>query len=84
MPLLGYAPLMPPGNPYKAMQKLAEKYGPVVGFYLGPKQPFISICGAKAVKDAFHNDGLIGRPYNSLVRSRTFGENLGNSTIKSH
>jgi len=77
VPLLGYVPFLPKGNPYKAMQKLAESYGPVVGFFLGPKQPIISICGAKAVKEALHNDGFIGRPNNSLIRSRTFGEKLG-------
>ena len=56
------------------MQKLAETYGPVVGFFLGPNQPIISICGAKAVKEALHNDGFIGRPNNSLIISRTFEE----------
>jgi len=79
--LLGYAPYMPRENPYKAMQKLAIIYGPVVGFFLGPKQPFISICGAKWVKEALHNNGLIGRPEIDLVKMRTFGEKLGNLQI---
>jgi len=45
------------------MMKLSSIYdSSVVGFYLGPSQPFISICGYEAVKEALHNDDFNGRP----------------------
>ena len=65
------------GNQYKTMQKLGKIYGPVVGFFLGPKLPFISVCGAKAVKEALQNDDLIDRPDFKVIRDRTFGERIG-------
>lgn len=80
LPLVGYAPFMMrlnPKKPYKGLQKLAAKYGPVTGFYVGPRTPFISVCGAKAVKEALHNDDLIGRPDSWVILNRTFGEPLG-------
>lgn len=80
MPLVGYAPFMmklDPKKPYKALQKLAARYGPVCGFYVGPRTPFISVCGAKAVKEALHNDDLIGRPQSWVILNRTFGLPLG-------
>ena len=64
-------------NPYKTIQKLGKIYGPVVGFFLGPKLPLISVCGAKAVKEALQNDDFLDRPDNWVIRDRTFGENLG-------
>jgi Cytochrome P450 len=78
-PLLGYAPFLPKKEPlFKAMQKLAEEYGPVTGFYLGTTQPFISVVGTQAVKEALQNNDLNGRPSGALLLSRTFGERLGN------
>ena len=77
---MGYAPFMTrlePKKPYRALQKLAAKYGPVTGFYVGPKTPFIVVCGAKTVREALLNDDLIGRPNNGFIVSRTFGESLG-------
>lgn len=59
------------------MKKLAKKYGPVVGFYIGPSQPFITVVGPEAVKEALHNDDLNGRPSTSVILARTFGEKLG-------
>ncbi|EFX83937.1 hypothetical protein DAPPUDRAFT_194538 [Daphnia pulex] len=78
VPLLGFAPFLPKNEPFfRAMQKMAEKYGPVTGFYLGPFLPFISVDGHKAVKEALHNNDLNGRPSGTLVISRTFGKKLG-------
>ena len=54
------------------MQKLSSFYGPVVGFYLGPAQYFVSVCGFEAVRDALYNDDLIGRPSVSTCAGRTF------------
>jgi hypothetical protein len=80
VPLLGYAPLMPKKDPFfKTMQKLAKTYGPVTGFYLGPTQPFISVVGTQAVREALQNKDLNGRPTGAIILSRTFGERLGNS-----
>ena len=44
---------------------------------MGPNQPFISVVGPQAVKEALHNDDLNGRPSNSVILARTFGEKLG-------
>lgn len=63
------------------MHKLSEIYGPVVGFYLGPKQPVISVCGYDAVKEALQNDDLNGRPSNELIETRTFGKKLGTVSV---
>lgn len=63
--------------PFKAMKKLSDIYGPVVGFFLGPRQPFISVCGYQAVKEALQNDDLNGRPSTAARRERTFGKSLG-------
>ena len=46
------------------MHKLALIYGPVVGFYVGPRRPFVSVCGYEAIKEALHNQDLDGRPAN--------------------
>lgn len=62
---------------YRTMKKLAKTYGPVSGFYVGPNQAFISVVGPQAVKEALHNDDLNGRPSNSVILARTFGEKLG-------
>lgn len=69
---------MPTKDPFfKTMQKLAKTYGSVTGFYLGPTQPFISVVGAQAVREALQNNDLSGRPSGAIVLSRTFGERLG-------
>lgn len=83
VPLLGYAPYINehhPTYPFIALEKLAEIHGPVVGFYLGPKA-FISVCGYEAVREAFLNEDLNGRPSNAVVQFRTFHQRLGNQII---
>lgn len=80
LPIVGYIPFLTkldPEYPHLALKKLADQYGPVTGFYLGPTQPFISVCGYEAVKEALNNDDLIGRPSNVVRRERTFGQKLG-------
>ena len=62
---------------YKSLQRLAKTYGPVTGFYLGPTQPFISVVGYEAVKEALLNDDLNARPSGPVLQSRSFGEKLG-------
>lgn len=79
LPLLGYAPfLLFGGATYKLLQKLAKTYGPVAGFFMGPSQAFVSVVGAKAVREALFNDDLIGRPSTNVIRNLTYGEALGN------
>lgn len=80
LPFFGYAPFVAehdPLYPFKAMEKLAEMYGPVVGFYMGPLQPFISVCGNEAVREASSNEDLNGRPQLASIQARTFYEKLG-------
>ena len=82
MPLLGSLPLLfklDSKYTYRAMKKLCNIYGPVTGFYAGPFQPIISVCGYEAAKEALHNDDLNGRPESAVILSRTFFERLGNS-----
>ncbi|XP_032796985.2 methyl farnesoate epoxidase [Daphnia magna] len=80
LPLLGYLPFLSswdPQYPHKAMKKISEVYGPVVGMYFGLSKPIISVCGHEAVKEALHNEDLDGRPYIPAALGRTFGEHLG-------
>ena len=80
LPLVGYIPFLTkldPKFPHLAMKKLADLYGPVLGFYLGPTQPYISVCGYEAVKEALNNEDLSGRPTSAARRERTFGKRLG-------
>jgi methyl farnesoate epoxidase / farnesoate epoxidase len=80
VPLLGYIPFIKkhdPVYPHKAMIKLSEVYGPVVGFYLGPTKPLISVCGYEAVKETLHNNDIIGRPNFPDLQEQTFGKKLG-------
>jgi methyl farnesoate epoxidase / farnesoate epoxidase len=78
--LVGYIPFLSkldPEYPHLALKKLSDHYGPVTGFYLGPSQPFISVCGYQAVREALYNEDLAGRPSNAARRERTFGQRLG-------
>lgn len=80
LPILGYAPFINehhPTYPFIALQKLAKIYGPVVGFFLGPKTKFISVCGYEAVREALLNEDLNGRPDNPIIKVRTYHQRLG-------
>ena len=48
--------------------KLSEKYGEVVGLYLGPYQPVISVCGG-AVREALRNGDLGERPVTNAIKN---------------
>ena len=46
LPLVGYLPFLnklDPDYPFRGMAKLANVYGPVTGFYMGPRLSFTSI-----------------------------------------
>lgn len=78
-PIVGYLPFIPKDKPiFKMLQDLAETYGNILGFYVGPSKPFISVVGPSAVKEALQNDDLNGRPSGAIIQTRTFGERLGN------
>ncbi|XP_045035920.1 methyl farnesoate epoxidase isoform X4 [Daphnia magna] len=80
LPLVGYLPFFSswdPQYPHKAMKKISEVYGPVVGLYVGPSRPVISVCSHEAMKEAMLNDDLNGRPDLAVMMARTFGEKLG-------
>ena len=55
-------------------------YGPVFVVYMGPK-PIVTVCGYEAVKEAFLNDDLIGRPHIPGIVQGTFNKKLGQSII---
>lgn len=59
-------------------EKDGRSYGPVVGTYMGPTQPIISVSGHEAIKEVMLNDDLSGRPELAIMMARTFGEGLGN------
>ena len=83
LPFVGYIPFINKLDPlvHKAMKKLAEIHGPVTGFFLGPIQPFISVCGYEAVKEALHNEDLNGRPSSGTITDRTFMKDSVNIMI---
>ena len=56
---------------------MAEKYGPVMAFYLGPSKVFVSVCGFDAVQEALRNPDLDGRYESATFKERTMGEKLG-------
>ena len=59
------------------MMNLSKIYGPVVGLFMGPSQPVISVCGYEAVKEALQNPDLDGRNDHETYKSRMFGQRLG-------
>jgi len=70
-----------PVYPFRAMINMSKIYGPVVGFYLGPRQAFVSVCGYEATKEALLNEDLNARPNLASIRERTFNKRLGNFSI---
>lgn len=64
---------------FSAMPELSRRFGPVVGFFLGPSQPVIAVCSREVAKEALLNTDLDGRPDHFNVTSLTFGEKLGKS-----
>lgn len=59
------------------MKKLGDVYGPIVGLFMGPSLPLISVCSHEAIKEALLNEDLNGRPQSLSAQSRTFWEELG-------
>lgn len=84
LPLLGYLdPLLTKSSPvFIHMQKLAEIHGPVVGFYVGPRQHFVSVCGYDAVRDALYNDDLKGRPSFNAYAGRGYDYKKGKNVAE--
>ena len=85
LPIVGYAPFLakndPSGYIYKSLANLSKIYGPVVGFFMGPTKPVISVCGYEAVKEALQNPDLDGRVDTETIKIRSFGERLGKSSL---
>lgn len=80
LPLLGYIPFLSFYDavfPYKALKKLGDVYGPVVGFYLGPRKPCVSVSGYDAVREALRNQHLDGRVVTPAILQRSFGKPYG-------
>ena len=67
-PLLGSIPFMegPTVNEKIWGKPLADKYGPVVGLFLG-NLPFVIITDPNVAKEALSKDELIGRPRDPLA-----------------
>ena len=77
MGCLPYLKRKDPTYIYKAFVKFSKEYGPVVGLYFGPFQPFVSVCGYEAVKEALYNEDLNGRANSSVDKMRSYGQRLG-------
>lgn len=83
MPIIGYIPFLKrlhPVHTHLGLKKLNDAYGPVTGVFLGPWQPFVSVTGFKAVREALLNDDLAGRVVTASKKERSFGLQLGNYT----
>jgi hypothetical protein len=61
---------MDPNYPYLAMTKLAEKYGPVIGVYLG-QDAHIFVASAEAAKETYFNEDLNGKPNHPVFQERS-------------
>ena len=84
LPFIGNALAIKKHDPrylYKSFVKWSEIYGPVVGFFMGPK-PLIAVCGYEAVQEALHNEDLNGRLENNLIKMRTFNQRLGKKEMQ--
>ena len=84
LPLVGYVPFLNRYDPkftFKSLKKLGDLYGPVVGFYLGPSQPYVSVCGYKAVWEVLRNNDITGRPTNAARQERSFHQQLGKKSL---
>ena len=62
---------------FKAMRKLSESYGALTGFFMGPIQTVISVCGFEAIQDVLHNPALDGRPHFNMALTDEDGHALG-------
>ena len=64
------------------MMKLAEKYGPVTAFYLGPSQAVVSVCGFDAVREALRNPDVVRKPNSFPWTARTCLERFSKKIMK--
>ncbi|KAJ4434999.1 hypothetical protein ANN_23571 [Periplaneta americana] len=53
-----------------------QKYGPVVGFFLGPRTA-VAICGPREVLEVLRREEFQIRPDGDFFRERSFGKKLG-------
>lgn len=60
-----------------AVERLAEKYGPIIGMQLGAGPPTVFITGFEYVTEALNKVELDGRPNGFVVRFRTMGKRRG-------
>ena len=64
LPIVGYLPYLSQDDAkylHKSLMRLADIYGPVCGFYIGPTQPFVCVSGAVAVRETLLNEYLAGK-----------------------
>ncbi|KAK9879858.1 hypothetical protein WA026_008362 [Henosepilachna vigintioctopunctata] len=60
LPIVGYLPWLDPKEPYKTLQKLAKKYGPVYGIYMGNIYTVV-LSDTKIIRKVFSKDETTGR-----------------------
>lgn len=67
MPVLGYLPFMPKGNPEEIFNEFSKKYGNVMSFQFGPTLAVI-LNDYEAIKEAYvkQGDNFSGRPQDNL------------------
>ena len=59
------------------MRKLSDSYGATTGFFMGPVQTVISVCGFDMVQQVLNNEDLDRRPHFNMALSDEEGNKLG-------
>ncbi|XP_060519460.1 probable cytochrome P450 303a1 [Cylas formicarius] len=80
-PLVGSAPQVKKarirtGSLYEATAEMSKEYGAVIGLKVG-KDPLVVVYGPQQIKEFGMSEDLIGRPYGSYFKLRTWGKRRG-------
>ncbi|XP_069672280.1 methyl farnesoate epoxidase-like [Periplaneta americana] len=77
LPIVGSIFSMPKKLAHMTMAgEWRQKYGPVVGFFLGPRTA-VAICGPREVLEVLRREEFQIRPDGDFFRERSFGKKLG-------
>jgi len=71
VPFLGSLPFIKSKNFHYELEKLRDRYGPVIGLKFGPL-PAVAVCGPEEVIHVFKNEDFSGRP--AIISQNRGGE----------
>ncbi|CAH1118929.1 unnamed protein product [Phaedon cochleariae] len=60
LPVIGYLPWLDPKAPYQTLSRLADKYGPIYGLWMGSVYTVV-VTDVKMIKTLFSKDSTTGR-----------------------